>query len=138
MLCLLRSIVSCFHAYQFQHQVENEKLVFRMNKSVSIACLLAANGADLTSTNEANQVPLDLCCGPNLVKAIIKGHVPSEYFLGNNTTQRELYKSLSRLLFCNDLYIHFWQCLLRMLEFKTISTTAHNANICQQGWLLYF
>ncbi len=40
--------------------------------SASIACFLAANGADLTIKNKKNQTPLDLCPDPNLCKALAK------------------------------------------------------------------
>ncbi|PAA50284.1 hypothetical protein BOX15_Mlig014167g1 [Macrostomum lignano] len=38
----------------------------------SIACFLAANGADLTLKNKKGQTPLDLCPDPNLCKALSK------------------------------------------------------------------
>ncbi|KAL9702341.1 hypothetical protein quinque_005859 [Culex quinquefasciatus] len=40
--------------------------------SASIACFLAANGADLTIKNRKLQTPLDLCPDPNLCKMLIK------------------------------------------------------------------
>jgi len=40
--------------------------------SASIACFLAANGADLTIKNKKGQTPLDLCPDPNLCKALQK------------------------------------------------------------------
>ena len=40
--------------------------------SASIACFLAANGADLTIKNKKGQNPLDLCPDPNLCKALQK------------------------------------------------------------------
>ncbi|XP_061509044.1 E3 ubiquitin-protein ligase mind-bomb [Anopheles gambiae] len=40
--------------------------------SASIACFLAANGADLTIKNRKLQTPLDLCPDPNLCKTLIK------------------------------------------------------------------
>ena len=40
--------------------------------SASIACFLAANGADLTIKNKKGQTPLDLCPDPNLSKALAK------------------------------------------------------------------
>ena len=43
--------------------------------SASIACFLAAHGADLTLKNKKNQTPLDLCPDPNLCKALGKCHV---------------------------------------------------------------
>ncbi|CAK1549998.1 unnamed protein product [Leptosia nina] len=38
--------------------------------SASIACFLAANGADLTIKNKKGQTPLDLCPDPNLCKTL--------------------------------------------------------------------
>ena len=38
----------------------------------SIACLLAAHGADLNIKNKKGQTPLDLCPDPNLCKALTK------------------------------------------------------------------
>ena len=38
----------------------------------SIACFLAANGADLNIKNKKGQTPLDLCPDPNLCKALQK------------------------------------------------------------------
>ena len=40
--------------------------------SASIACFLAANGADLNIKNKKGQTPLDLCPDPNLCKALAK------------------------------------------------------------------
>jgi len=40
--------------------------------SASIACFLAANGADLTIKNRKLQTPLDLCPDPNLCKTLVK------------------------------------------------------------------
>ncbi|XP_031636139.1 E3 ubiquitin-protein ligase mind-bomb-like [Contarinia nasturtii] len=40
--------------------------------SASIACFLAANGADLTIKNRKLQTPLDLCPDPNLCKVLVK------------------------------------------------------------------
>ncbi|XP_049314109.1 E3 ubiquitin-protein ligase mind-bomb isoform X1 [Bactrocera dorsalis] len=40
--------------------------------SASIACFLAANGADLTLKNRKSQTPLDLCPDPNLCKTLVK------------------------------------------------------------------
>jgi hypothetical protein len=42
--------------------------------SASIACFLAANGADLNLKNKKGQSPLDLCPDPNLCKALAKCH----------------------------------------------------------------
>ncbi|CAL1531407.1 unnamed protein product [Lymnaea stagnalis] len=42
--------------------------------SASIACFLAANGADLNLKNKKGQTPLDLCPDPNLCKALAKCH----------------------------------------------------------------
>jgi len=38
--------------------------------SASIACFLAAHGADLTTRNKKSQTPLDLCPDPNLCRAL--------------------------------------------------------------------
>uniref|UniRef100_A0A1B0GCN7 RING-type E3 ubiquitin transferase n=1 Tax=Glossina morsitans morsitans TaxID=37546 RepID=A0A1B0GCN7_GLOMM len=40
--------------------------------SASIACFLAANGADLNLKNRKLQTPLDLCPDPNLCKTLVK------------------------------------------------------------------
>ncbi|XP_005102534.2 E3 ubiquitin-protein ligase MIB1 [Aplysia californica] len=42
--------------------------------SASIACFLAANGADLNLKNKKGQTPLDLCPDPNLCKTLAKCH----------------------------------------------------------------
>lgn len=42
--------------------------------SASIACFLAANGADLTAKNKKGQTPLDLCPDPNLCRTLDKCH----------------------------------------------------------------
>ncbi|XP_065331956.1 E3 ubiquitin-protein ligase MIB1 [Cloeon dipterum] len=42
--------------------------------SASIACFLAANGADLTIKNKKGQTPLDLCPDPNLCRALARCH----------------------------------------------------------------
>lgn len=46
--------------------------------SASIACFLAANGADLTIKNKKGQTPLDLCPDPNLCKTLDKCHKDKE------------------------------------------------------------
>ena len=38
--------------------------------SASIACFLAAHGADLTIRNKKAQTPLDLCPDPNLCRTL--------------------------------------------------------------------
>ncbi len=40
--------------------------------SMSIAILLASNGADLHALNQKQQTPLDLCPDPNLLKLLTK------------------------------------------------------------------
>jgi len=40
--------------------------------SASIACFLAANGADLNAKNKKGLTPLDLCPDPNLCRALSK------------------------------------------------------------------
>ncbi|XP_051879285.1 E3 ubiquitin-protein ligase mib1 isoform X1 [Pristis pectinata] len=42
--------------------------------AASIACFLAANGADLAIRNKKGQSPLDLCPDPNLCKVLAKCH----------------------------------------------------------------
>lgn len=42
--------------------------------AASIACFLAANGADLAIRNKKGQSPLDLCPDPSLCKALAKCH----------------------------------------------------------------
>ena len=42
--------------------------------SASIACFLAANGADLNVKNKKGQSPMDLCPDPNLCRALAKCH----------------------------------------------------------------
>ena len=44
----------------------------KKSSSASIACFLAANGADLNLKNKKGQTPLDLCPDPNLCKALAK------------------------------------------------------------------
>ena len=43
----------------------------KKKSSASIACFLVAHGADLTSKNNENQTPLDLCIDSNLSKALV-------------------------------------------------------------------
>lgn len=49
--------------------------------SASIACFLAAHGANLTLKNKKNQTPLDLCPDPNLCKALGKCHMSRPRFV---------------------------------------------------------
>ncbi len=51
-------------SYTFQHADKKA--------SATIACFLAANGADLTIKNRKSQTPLDLCPDPNLCKALVE------------------------------------------------------------------
>ena len=55
--------------------------------SASIACFLAANGADLTLKNKKNQTPLDLCPDPNLCKALTKCQKDNEPRYGTLSSQ---------------------------------------------------
>lgn len=51
--------------------------------SASIACFLAANGADLSIKNKKGQTPLDLCPDPNLCKALAKCHKERHRYVYN-------------------------------------------------------
>lgn len=74
--------------------------------SASIACFLAANGADLTIKNKKGQTPLDLCPDPNLCKTLDKCHKDKESDEMDMTPQSgELNTStpLDECLVCSDL-----------------------------------
>ena len=47
--------------------------------SASIACFLAANGADLNAKNKKGQSPMDLCPDPNLCRVLAKCHSDSNW-----------------------------------------------------------
>lgn len=73
--------------------------------SASIACFLAANGADLTIKNKKGQTPLDLCPDPNLCRTLDKCHKDKasdelEIISGN---EPNIGPSLDECLVCSDL-----------------------------------
>lgn len=49
--------------------------------SASIACILAAHGADLKMRNKKGQTPLDLCPDPNLCKALFNCHKEKQKYV---------------------------------------------------------
>ncbi|XP_060065231.1 E3 ubiquitin-protein ligase MIB1-like isoform X1 [Ylistrum balloti] len=74
--------------------------------SASIACFLAANGADLSIKNKKGQTPLDLCPDPNLCKALAKCHKErhSPGAAAENTVIiRNDQESLQECMVCSDL-----------------------------------
>ncbi|XP_076440202.1 E3 ubiquitin-protein ligase MIB1-like [Babylonia areolata] len=74
--------------------------------SASIACFLAANGADLNLKNKKGQTPLDLCPDPNLCKALAKCHKernsPSMQ-APNAAIIRNDQESLEECMVCSDM-----------------------------------
>ncbi|XP_071952953.1 E3 ubiquitin-protein ligase MIB1-like isoform X2 [Antedon mediterranea] len=74
--------------------------------SASIACFLAANGADLNVKNKKGQSPLDLCPDPNLCKALTKCH--KEKYSNNpvqqsNNLVHQEEDSLDECMVCSDM-----------------------------------
>ena len=68
----------------------------------SIACLLAANGADLNTKNKKGQTPLDLCPDPNLCKALLKCHKDKSVVEMSNIEQNQE-ESLEECMVCSDV-----------------------------------
>ncbi|PZC82446.1 hypothetical protein B5X24_HaOG210487 [Helicoverpa armigera] len=58
--------------------------------SASIACFLAAHGADLTIKNKKGQTPLDLCPDPNLCKTLTSCRKEGASLGGDGTPESEL------------------------------------------------
>ncbi|KAI0227644.1 E3 ubiquitin-protein ligase MIB1 [Lamellibrachia satsuma] len=74
--------------------------------SASIACFLAANGADLTIKNKKGQSPLDLCPDPNLCKALTKCHKEkhtNSLALTNIPVMQDDPESLEECMVCSDM-----------------------------------
>lgn len=73
--------------------------------SASIACFLAANGADLNIKNKKGQTPLDLCPDPNLCKALAKCHKErlSPGAASNVALIRNEQEALEECMVCSDL-----------------------------------
>lgn len=74
--------------------------------SASIACFLAANGADLNIKNKKGQTPLDLCPDPNLCKALAKCHKERHSPTSgpqNTVIIRNDQESLQECMVCSDL-----------------------------------
>ncbi|KAL4236081.1 E3 ubiquitin-protein ligase mib1 [Mactra antiquata] len=73
--------------------------------SASIACFLAANGADLNIKNKKGQTPLDLCPDPNLCKALAKCHKErlSPGGASNVAIIRNDQEALEECMVCSDL-----------------------------------
>jgi len=72
----------CFLQLKQLHGLANlEKLLLDIiaddptKKSTSIACFLVEQGADLTSKNNMNRTPLDLCIDPKLSEALAKSRM---------------------------------------------------------------
>jgi len=65
--------------------------------SASIACFLAANGADLNLKNKKGQSPLDLCPDPNLCKALAKCH-------------KERHRLVKKIAFCSCKHLTYPIC----------------------------
>eukprot|EP00112_Aurelia_sp_Birch-Aquarium-sp1_P018775 Seg4531.2 transcript_id=Seg4531.2/GoldUCD/mRNA.D3Y31 product="E3 ubiquitin-protein ligase MIB1" protein_id=Seg4531.2/GoldUCD/D3Y31 len=75
--------------------------------SASIACFLAAHGADLKLKNKKDQTPLDLCPDPNLCKALGKCHVARPRLDGEKPTNKNSNAlspdSPSECIVCTDM-----------------------------------
>uniref|UniRef100_A0A8C7I3R0 E3 ubiquitin-protein ligase MIB1 n=1 Tax=Oncorhynchus kisutch TaxID=8019 RepID=A0A8C7I3R0_ONCKI len=65
--------------------------------AASIACFLAANGADLTIRNKKGQSPLDLCPDPSLCKALAKLVVSPTFRCVRNG------ETLEECMVCSDM-----------------------------------
>ncbi|CAD5112182.1 DgyrCDS1415 [Dimorphilus gyrociliatus] len=73
--------------------------------SASIACFLAANGADLQIKNKKGQSPLDLCPDPNLCKTLVKCHrerAPQSLHANTPSCGSES-ESVEECMVCSDL-----------------------------------
>jgi len=76
--------------------------------SASIACFLAANGADLTVKNKKGQTPLDLCPDPNLCKALqkcgrdVSGQAMQGIVRGDGMVQGVEDKLMDECMVCSD------------------------------------
>uniref|UniRef100_A0A8C6V5H5 E3 ubiquitin-protein ligase MIB1 n=1 Tax=Neogobius melanostomus TaxID=47308 RepID=A0A8C6V5H5_9GOBI len=73
--------------------------------AASIACFLAANGADLTIRNKKGQSPLDLCPDPSLCKALAKCHKEkSSSQVGTRSPSlNSNMESLEECMVCSDM-----------------------------------
>ncbi|XP_041484710.1 E3 ubiquitin-protein ligase MIB1-like [Lytechinus variegatus] len=73
--------------------------------SASIACFLAANGADLNVKNKKGQSPMDLCPDPNLCRALAKCHKEkhSQSNLLMDGTDGGEQESLEECMVCSDM-----------------------------------
>ncbi|XP_072169897.1 E3 ubiquitin-protein ligase MIB1-like [Diadema setosum] len=73
--------------------------------SASIACFLAANGADLNVKNKKGQSPMDLCPDPNLCRALAKCHKEknnsSNVLMSSSPTVDQ--DSLEECMVCSDM-----------------------------------
>ncbi|KAF6027626.1 MIB1 [Bugula neritina] len=79
----------------------------KRSSSGSIACFLAANGADLNLKNKKDQTPLDLCPDPNLCKALAKCFTDRKSPVMSNTmpvfsSSSESNDSLNECIVCSD------------------------------------
>ncbi|XP_076048174.1 E3 ubiquitin-protein ligase MIB1-like isoform X2 [Oratosquilla oratoria] len=69
----------------------------------SIACLLAAHGADLNLKNKKSQTPLDLCPDPNLCKALTKCNKDKAVSVDLGSTETCGEESLEECMVCSDM-----------------------------------
>ncbi|KAK7580386.1 hypothetical protein V9T40_001015 [Parthenolecanium corni] len=74
--------------------------------SASIACILAAHGADLKLKNKKGHTPLDLCPDPNLCKALLNCYKEKQNnesgSSNNNENEGEETVTLDECLICSD------------------------------------
>nr|XP_053656924.1 E3 ubiquitin-protein ligase MIB1-like [Cherax quadricarinatus] len=68
----------------------------------SIACLLAAHGADLNIKNKKGQTPLDLCPDPNLCKALTKCYKDKSISGDMGALEVCAEESLEECMVCSD------------------------------------
>ncbi|XP_022097091.1 E3 ubiquitin-protein ligase MIB1-like [Acanthaster planci] len=73
--------------------------------SASIACFLAANGADLNAKNKKGQSPMDLCPDPNLCRVLAKCHSDSNCQVNSNLRMISCMEqeSLEECMVCSDM-----------------------------------
>ena len=83
--------------------------------SASIACFLAANGADLNIKNKKGQSPLDLCPDPNLCKALAKCHKERHKYVEMMRYERTC-SVTANSVYGSEGNFHLWRNVMAILN----------------------
>lgn len=96
--------------------------------SASIACFLAANGADLTIKNKKGLTPLDLCPDPNLCRALTKCY-------GEKSTYYPTNLFIFVFFSINFFLMEFEPDSFRRIGFLGVANAEHTVTRYRKKWV---